>query len=82
MVLDLSITKDEDSVEVLDGKQPVDGWSDGAGEHCIRELLVALCDREPKFAHNLHRSSLTGNSPFEIVLGWQPLTPLDVVQRD
>ena len=31
-----------------------------------------------QFSYNLHKSSATEMSPFEIVLGIQPMTPLDV----
>ena len=30
---------------------------------------------------NLHRSSSTGISPFELAMGWQPRTPLDVAKQ-
>lgn len=35
-----------------------------------------------QFTHNLHKSLATSKSPFEVVLGRQPLTPIDVMQRD
>ena len=31
--------------------------------------------------YNLHRSSATGMSPFELAMGWQPRTPLDVAKK-
>ena len=33
-----------------------------------------------QFCYNLHKSSATEMSPFEIVLGKQPMTPLDVAK--
>ena len=30
---------------------------------------------------NLHRSSATGMNPFELAMGWQPRTPLDVTKQ-
>ena len=33
-----------------------------------------------QFCNNLHKSSTTEMSPFEIVLGRQPMTPLDVAK--
>ena len=33
-----------------------------------------------QFCYNLHKSSSTGLSPAELVLGHQPLTPLDVAK--
>ena len=34
-----------------------------------------------QFCYNLHRSSATGMSPFELAMGWQPRTPLDVANQ-
>ena len=35
-----------------------------------------------QFCYNLHQSSATGKSPFELVNGWQPLAPHEVaIQR-
>ena len=34
-----------------------------------------------QLCYNLHRSSSTGMSPFELAMGWQPRTPLDVVKQ-
>ena len=34
-----------------------------------------------QFCYNLHRSSATGMSPFELAMGWQPRTPLDVAKQ-
>lgn len=35
-----------------------------------------------QFTHDFHKSSSTGKSPFKVVLGRQPLTPLDIAQRN
>ena len=32
-----------------------------------------------QLSYNLHRSSATGMSPFEVAIGFQPCTPLDVL---
>ena len=40
---------------------------------------VTLLDTA-QFCYNLHKSSATEMSPFEIVLGRQPITPLDVAK--
>ena len=40
---------------------------------------VALLDTA-QFCYNLHKSSSTEMTPFEIVLGKQPMTPLDVAK--
>ena len=34
-----------------------------------------------QFCYNLHRSSAIGMSPFELAMGWQPRTPLDVAKQ-
>ena len=34
-----------------------------------------------KLCYNLHRSSAIGMSPFELAMGWQPRTPLDVAKQ-
>ena len=34
-----------------------------------------------QLCYNLHRSSATGMSPFELAMGWQPRTPLDVAKQ-
>lgn len=34
-----------------------------------------------QFAYNLQQSSTTKKTPFELVLGQPPLTPIDMVQR-
>ena len=34
-----------------------------------------------QFCYNLHRSLTTGMSPFELAMGWQPRTPLDVAKQ-
>src|SRR5262249_23072265 len=40
---------------------------------------VTLLDTA-QFCYNLHRSSATGRSPFEVAMGFQPLTPQEVTR--
>ena len=34
-----------------------------------------------QLCYNLHRSSVTGMGPFELAMGWQPRTSLDVAKQ-
>jgi len=34
-----------------------------------------------QFAYNMHKSSLTGMSPFEVAMGQQPLTPHEIAKQ-
>ena len=34
-----------------------------------------------QFAYNLHKSSSTGMSPFELAMGQQPLTPHEIAKQ-
>jgi len=35
-----------------------------------------------QFCYNLQKSSATGFSPFELAVGWQPLTPYELAKQN
>ena len=45
-----------------------------------QKILVYLLDTT-QLCYNLHRSSSIGMSPFELAMGWQLRTPLDVAKQ-
>ncbi|KAK4381134.1 hypothetical protein Sango_2996900 [Sesamum angolense] len=65
-----------------------DRWPDGEGESVGRRLSERLCVGQPaklggfagrcQFSYNLHKSSATGMSPFELAYRQQPMMPHEI----
>lgn len=63
-------------------------WINGLLEEYLRHYVTAsqknwleLLDTA-QFCYDLHKSSSTGLSPFELAMGWQPMTPHEIVKQN